>query len=271
MNQNDPEALERRSESIRADVGQTLDALQRNYSPTALVDRSMDLLHDHGGQMATNILEHVRRNPMPVLLMAVGAAWMVAAQTRSAREDASSHAKDGRGEHENLFGSIDSSDSGSDSGISNSSGGVEGSLAGAREKLKDATQSATETVSEGARKLTERSRSIAESAREKSRHASAAMTRLLHEQPFAVGAAGIAIGALIGTLLPETAQEDRLLGPARDRAVRKARSAGEEGFESARHKVHEVVDRTTESLRSGGGRDDGQRDGAATSGGTTPA
>jgi ElaB/YqjD/DUF883 family membrane-anchored ribosome-binding protein len=259
MNHNDPEALERRSESIRADVGETLDALQRNYSPTALVDRSMDLLHDHGGQMATNILEHVRRNPMPALLMAVGAAWMVAAQTRSTREHAY---QGGRDDHEDLSGSTHSS--------GGSSGGAEGPLAGAREKLRDATHSATDAVSEGARKLTERSRSVAESAREQSRHAKAAMTRLLHEQPFAVGAAGIAIGALIGTLLPETAQEDRLLGPARDRAVRKARSAGEEGFENARHKMHEVVDRTTESLRNGGGRDGGQRDGAGTSIGTPP-
>jgi hypothetical protein len=83
------------------------------------------------------------------------------------------------------------------------------------------------------------------------------MTHLLQEQPFAVGAAGIAIGALIGAIVPETAQEDRLLGSARDRAIRKARSAGKRGLESARQKVHEAVDRTTESLR--GDRADGEQ------------
>jgi len=239
MNPNDdPETLERRGDSLRADVGETLDALQRNYSPGALVDRSMDLLRNHGGQMATTIMDTVRRNPMPVLLVGAGVAWMIAAQLRSSSDE------DDEEVTTYTTGSFASSDElevaeDSDEADSTSGNGVGARLSNAKEKLQSA-------------------------ARERTRRAGAGMTRLLQEQPFAVGAAGVAIGALLGALLPESAQEDRLLGPVRDRALGKVREAGEQGFEASRQKVHEAVDRTTESIRDGGGREEGERGGATT-------
>ena len=98
--------------------------------------------------------------------------------------------------------------------------------------------------------------------------AGAEMSHLLQEQPFLVGAAGIAIGALIGALLPESAKEDRLLGPARDRMMQKARSAGEKGMERARQKVQAAVDRTAEAPRDGGAREEGDLAGSVGMGGT---
>jgi ElaB/YqjD/DUF883 family membrane-anchored ribosome-binding protein len=256
MNANahdDPETLERRSDSIRADVGETLDALQRNYSPGALIDRSMDLIRDHGGEVATNLMHTVRRNPLPVLLIAAGAAWMVAAQFRSSRED-----------HPHGAGEQREGRNGDSAFKMDSSLDAEEPSGNGSDTLGTATQAATG----GAHKLSERVRNVATSARRESRHAAEGMTRLLQEQPFAVGAAGIAIGALIGTMLPETAQEDRLLGSARDEAMRKARSVGKRGFETARQKVHEAVDRTTETLRGGRAADEQTRESEAMSNGT---
>ncbi|RYE58514.1 MAG: DUF3618 domain-containing protein, partial [Rhizobiaceae bacterium] len=208
------ETLERRSDSIRADMGETLSELERTLSPSALVDRSMNLLRNHGGDMATKLLETVRRNPGPALLMAAGAAWMVSAQMRSSRGDAENEV--------------------SEPG-----------------KMASAAHAASDAVGEGLQTVKERARSAVESARETSRHTGEGMARLLREQPLAVGVAGILTGALIGALLPETAQEDRLLGAARQTAMDKARAAGEQTFESAKEKVNDVVERTTESLRGG--------------------
>jgi ElaB/YqjD/DUF883 family membrane-anchored ribosome-binding protein len=308
MNPNDPETLEQRSDSIRADVGETLDALQRNYSPGALVDRSMDLLRDHGGEMATNIMQTVRRNPMPALLVLAGVTWMIASQLRSSRDDDGYGIRDdddGRSRRSRFGGgtarydeddlSLDTgytyggsaaeggdiggtpytpgsfNEDGSDAdngGATADSGSGGGRLAGAREKLRSATHAASDSVSGGARRLKEQSRHVAERAREQSRRAGEGMTRLLQEQPFAVGAAGIVIGAVIGAILPETAQENRLLGPARDRALDKARAAGEQGYETARQKVHDVVEKTGDKVRDTV-RDDGER-GSSAAGGTAP-
>jgi hypothetical protein len=79
---NDPATLERRSDAIRADVGQTLDALQRNYSPGALLDRSIDLFKEHGGELGANLGRSVKQNPMPALLTLVGIGWMMVSQNR---------------------------------------------------------------------------------------------------------------------------------------------------------------------------------------------
>jgi hypothetical protein len=84
---NDPASLERRSDAIRADVGQTLDALQRNYSPGALLDRSLDLLKEHGGELSTNLGRSVKQNPMPALLTLVGVGWMMYSQNRPPPRD----------------------------------------------------------------------------------------------------------------------------------------------------------------------------------------
>ncbi len=46
--------------------------------------------------------------------------------------------------------------------------------------------------------------------------------RVLHENPLAVGAAGLALGAAIGLAIPETQRENWLLGEARDSVMDKA-------------------------------------------------
>ena len=265
MNPNDdPETLERRSESIRADVGETLDALQRNYSPGALVDRSMNLLRDHGGDMATTIVHAVRRNPMPALLIGAGVAWMIAAQLRSRGEEEGTTYETGSFDE-------DSQESDEKDATQEMSGNrVGGHLAGAREKLRTAATGAAEKVSEGARRVGARARSMADGASDQSRRAGEEIGRLIEEQRFIVGAAGIAIGALIGALLPESAKEDRLLGPARDRMLRKVRSAGEQGLETAREKVHEAVDRAKEAVRDAGSREDERAATAPMSSGPNP-
>jgi len=44
---------------------------------------------------------------------------------------------------------------------------------------------------------------------------------MLHENPLAVGAASLALGAAIGLAIPETQRENQLLGEARDSVMDK--------------------------------------------------
>ena len=67
-----------RSGAIRADLDRTLDALERKLSPSQLLDRSLAYLRDHGGDMARNVGDAVRRNPVPILLAVAGIGWLVA-------------------------------------------------------------------------------------------------------------------------------------------------------------------------------------------------
>jgi hypothetical protein len=63
------------------------------------------------------------------------------------------------------------------------------------------------------------------------------MDRLLHEQPLMLGAVGLAVGALIGALVPATEHEDRFIGGVRDEAVKNLSRRTRAGFETVRENV----------------------------------
>lgn len=92
-------------------------------------------------------------------------------------------------------------------------------------------------------------RSRAASARDGLAHSAASVRNnfehMTHEQPLALGAVGIALGALVGAALPRTEQENRLMGRSSERAKQKGAEMAREGYEKAAQKADEVG----ESLR----------------------
>ena len=79
---HDPEQLERQADQIRADMNQTLDALERKLAPSQLLDKSLAYLRDHAGDVARDVGDTVRRNPVPVLIAIAGIGWLVASSVR---------------------------------------------------------------------------------------------------------------------------------------------------------------------------------------------
>jgi len=73
------------------------------------------------------------------------------------------------------------------------------------------------------------------------RRARHGMLRTLDEQPLVLGAIGLAIGAALGAALPPSEAEDRLMGEARDEALRRATKAGREQAEKARAAAGAVI------------------------------
>jgi hypothetical protein len=73
------------------------------------------------------------------------------------------------------------------------------------------------------------------------RRARHGVLRTLDEQPLMLGAIGLAIGAALGAALPPSETEDRLMGEARDEALRRATKAGREQAEKARAAAGAVV------------------------------
>jgi hypothetical protein len=63
---------------------------------------------------------------------------------------------------------------------------------------------------------------------------------LLRENPLALGAIGIAVGALLGTALPTTEPENRMMGEASDRLAAKASDAVHTGADKARDVMQDM-------------------------------
>jgi ElaB/YqjD/DUF883 family membrane-anchored ribosome-binding protein len=71
--------------------------------------------------------------------------------------------------------------------------------------------------------------------------AGGALQQVLHDNPLAVGAAALAVGAVVGLVVPQTQQEHQLMGPARDKLVVKAQDTAQEVAERVQSAAQETV------------------------------
>ncbi|HEY8607854.1 MAG TPA: DUF3618 domain-containing protein [Noviherbaspirillum sp.] len=83
MNENDsrsPEEIESDIERTRADFSSTIEAIQHKLSPSEMMDNAVDYaLSTTPGAFSVNLINSVRDNPIPVALIGVGIAWLMAA------------------------------------------------------------------------------------------------------------------------------------------------------------------------------------------------
>src|SRR5690606_19769588 len=82
--QKDPSQLEREVDERRAHMGETLSALEEKLSPNHLIEQVLDYSRKNGGEFSRNLVNTVKNNPVPTLLTAVGLAWLMSGQNRSA-------------------------------------------------------------------------------------------------------------------------------------------------------------------------------------------
>jgi hypothetical protein len=269
--------IEREVHQSRAEIEQTLDAIQARLSPGQLVDQVVEYFRGgRGGEFARNLGDSITQNPIPLALVGVGLAWMMFGGQRFARdgdrpgsrywdEAESPYWDDWDGEPEAIEeGHYTGLAEGSTGHMHTGAGAPAGTSYGEErggfgEDLKESSQAAKDKLGE----LGDQARSAAARGRERVAHAGArmrhrahdararashygrrarqGMLRSLDEQPLVLGAIGLAIGAALGAALPPSATEDRLMGEARDEALRRATKVGRAQAEKVRHAAGAVA------------------------------
>jgi ElaB/YqjD/DUF883 family membrane-anchored ribosome-binding protein len=218
--QKDPARLEREIDQQRADINHIVDALENKLSPGQLFDRMVHFGKGNGREFAQNIGNTVKANPVPALLTSIGLLWLYASRNEPApvRSNFAAGMDDGTGVMDRAR------EMGSE--VSDT---VSGTWNQARSRVADATARAADT---------------AQSARDSLLHqkdrAVQGYNTLLRDNPLALGAIGIAVGALLGAALPTTEPENRLMGEASDRLADKARDAVQTGTEKARDVMQDM-------------------------------
>jgi hypothetical protein len=212
---SDPERLERSADRIRADLDRTLGALERKLSPSQLLDRSLAYLRDHGGELTRSVGDTVRHNPVPVVLAVAGIGWLIASSVRARKAD-----------HDDAYG--DESPYADDryADERRRTGKLHGRLAAARERIHAKGEAAASKIGQAT-----------EATRERTRRARYQVESTIERQPILLGSLAVALGALIGAVIPATQYEDRVVGQVRDRAVERARKVGERQYENLRSRL----------------------------------
>lgn len=73
--------------------------------------------------------------------------------------------------------------------------------------------------------------------RRATRRAQHRMVSALEERPIMFGGLAVALGALLGALIPSTEYEDKIVGQVRDRAVERAKQMGERQYQNLRSRL----------------------------------
>ncbi len=253
--------IEREVHQSRAEVEQTLGAIQDRLSPGQLIDQAVGYFRGGGAEFARNLGDSITQNPLPVTLVGVGLAWMMLSGQRSARNGDDVEPRYWQDSPDDLekpyVGLADEYRTYAGSGADRDTEGfgeqVIDAGRSAKEKLGELGDQARELGAEAGERFGRARRDAADrayEARERARHhgrrAKQSILRSFNEQPLVLGAIGLAIGAALGAALPPSEAEDRLMGEAGDTALRRAKEVGREQAQKARAAAEAVVDAARE-------------------------
>ncbi|MHB1134349.1 MAG: DUF3618 domain-containing protein [Chloroflexota bacterium] len=191
-------------------------------------------------QAGSTVGDLVRENPIPSALVSLGLGWLLMNSGSSSRQRQhesdypyyySRHGRGaGPGPRERVGEVTDRA--------AEAVGGVVGQAQSTAGQVADQAQEAAGQVQETMSDLAYRTRRQAGRVEDQFQH-------LLWENPLAVGAAAVAVGALLGAAVPGTEREREMMGETRDNLMEQARGKAEEVAE----KVQRVADDTGEEAR----------------------
>ncbi len=291
---DDPNEIRNDIEETRAQMSETINAIEDRLSPRHLKDEAKDAVAQSVQQAKDSVrdatigrveamvnntsnsargagntfITTIRENPVPAALAAIGIGWLISKGRSTAKAQSTTryptsgiYTYNG-GQHRLTPGNptypyspqgypnaIDYSAGGlATSGYRSSdgpnvgdrlqdrAGQVTGSVQNAASQATDRVQQAAGQVSDQVQSMASQASGQVQNAAEQfsgqaqyqTQRAQSWFQRQLDENPLMLGAAALAAGVLVGLSVPETPQEDRVLGPARDTLVQRAEGVAQD-------------------------------------------
>lgn len=262
-------------ERTRAEMDETVDALERRLSPGQVFDEAWQLFRREGRGAGDVVRDH----PVPLALMGLGVAWLAVERATADRPPAgdadrprsnTAHASaEGRrgpylgdavdhGDTEWAHNSPSFGDRARDVGR-----GAKDALVNATDRAGEALESAKDAVG-GARHATSdagdragelagqvrdgahrRADQVRDSAQERARQVKHGFEEVLDRSPLTLGAISFGLGLATGLAVPSTPWEDKHLGRTSDALKEGVREAGGE----LAHEAGAVASETASAIR----------------------
>jgi ElaB/YqjD/DUF883 family membrane-anchored ribosome-binding protein len=237
----------------RSDLDRTLTRLERRLEPRRLLDQGVDYLRDNGArEYLSNLGKAAKEQPLPLALVGVGLAWMMMTHGRSG-----SSVTDGRAFGDAVGSAAADARSRAAEGVEglrSRAGELSGKVSDAASQLASQTRDAAHRTSQGLSEAADAARAraaqVSEATRQGAQKVRSGYDHLVNEQPLALGAIGLALGAVLAAAAPRTRQEDEWMGDASDKLADDAKRAGKEKLEEVQSAISETAGRSTESVRA---------------------
>ncbi|RUW03450.1 MULTISPECIES: DUF3618 domain-containing protein [unclassified Mesorhizobium] len=239
--------LEREAEATRARVVATAESIRGKMTPGQLFDEFTGIFNGGAGSdMLHNLKAQVRDNPLPLTVIGAGLAWLMLGSGASAATAATGYAtRRGSDRHDGTStagtGTMTSDTYASVGDMaSGAAGTVSGMASSAAGTMSDMASSAAGSVSGMASGAAETLTNSATATADMATRATRSAQQLMEDQPLAVAAVGLAIGAAIGAMLPHTQLEDERLGGYREQLRERAEDALEKGVDQVKQVAAEA-------------------------------
>jgi vacuolar-type H+-ATPase subunit H len=235
----------------RAEMDSTFDALDQKLTPGQLLAEAWRYTKGGSSVGAGKLWSLAREHPLPATMIGVGLGWLLVERTRSKDSVESRFAGynnldvDYRSSYfdEDLEkGRLASAASAVKDAAGNAVDTVKDAAATAREKVHDLTDTVKDRASELSETAHEKATQLRKQAKSQTRKAKTGFWQMMEENPLAVGAAVLTLGAIAGFSLPSTDKEDELLGETRDHLLDKAKETGQEVLEKGKHVAESAVE-----------------------------
>ncbi|TIS10533.1 MAG: DUF3618 domain-containing protein [Mesorhizobium sp.] len=235
--------LEREAEATRARVVATAESIRGKMTPGQLFDEFTGIFNGGAGSdMLHNLKAQVRDNPLPLTVIGAGLAWLMLGSGASAATAATRRGSDRHDGTSTAGTGTMTSDTYASVGdmASGAAGTVSGMASSAAGTMSDMASSAAGSVSGMASGAAETLTNSATATADMATRATRSAQQLMEDQPLAVAAVGLAIGAAIGAMLPHTQLEDERLGGYREQLRERAEDALEKGVDQVKQVAAEA-------------------------------
>lgn len=227
-----PDEIQADIERTRSELQDTLSAIEQRMTPSQLIDQGVDYLRHSGArEYISNLGESAKQEPIPLALVGVGLAWLMLSSGRESRTTGHVTADDLAAR------ARASADSVAD--------GVRGTISSVRDTAARTSHRIGDTahrIGDTAHAARERASQLSAAARERAVQMRHGYERMVNDHPLALGAVGLAVGAVLAAATPRTREEDRLMGHASERMKNTAREAGKEQLDRAASALHTAAE-----------------------------
>ena len=234
-------------ERTRADMSETVDAIQERLSPENLKEQAKDRVKEatvgRAQEAGSDIVGTIRQNPIPAALTGIGLGWLLLSTRRQGAEQARLRRyppayDDATYDYPPRYEERGSSGASPGQTLGRARDSVGETASQAQERASQVAGQAQDKVGQVAGRAQDRVGRLGDQTRYQARRASSGFQRVLRENPITVGALAVGLGAGVGLAIPETAKEHEVMGEARDNLVETV----QERAQDAQQKVQRVVE-----------------------------
>ena len=230
--------------AVKEDVSEAVSKTKHAVRAATLgkVENLATHIGDTMNETRDSLVNTVRQNPIPAAMVGAGVLWLLMSRSKTAAS-AMTRARSAAGTAAHQL-----TDSTSHK-LHDASDAVGSALHGAGETASQLAHRASDTAQHWASDAREATSGALHGAQEGIESAGRSLQTTFRDNPLALGAGALILGAVVGAALPRTAREDELLGEARDHLLEKAGDAAHQARASVSLLAEKTLDGAKQAMQ----------------------